>query len=492
MARHGIYPRDIIPPVSSYYEAGRFGRMFGKLPAFSSDTPRIRKALLDVGAVDGPMDAREDLNADPKELITDLNLSANNSNSPTMSAGMTFLGQFIDHDMTFDPTSSLERQVDPEHIANFRTPSLGLDNVYGAGPGGSPHLYDRGDGAKFLLEETGTPGKYDVPRNSQMVALIADPRDDENLIISQLQVAFLKFHNAVVDYVRDELGLSGGEVFAEAQRIVRWHYQWIVIHEYLRKTCGDALIDDILANGRRFYKWRNEPYIPVEFAVGAYRFGHSQVRPSYRANFAGNADGSPFFAMIFRETAAPENDPDDLSGSVRAPRRFADWPTFFDFGDGQVKPNKKIDTTLSTALFRLPGTVVGHPNAASNPSSLAQRNLLRHLTFSLPSGQRVAKAMKIEPLTKAQLHKLAPWGLDDNTPLWFYVLQEAESLASGERLGPVGGRIVAEVMLGLIEGDRTSFLSQEPDWQPFLPTLNPAHRNERFAMVDLLRFAGVA
>ena len=141
-----------------------------------------------------------------------------------MSAGMTFLGQFIDHDMTFDPTSSLERQVDPEHIANFRTPSLGLDNVYGAGPGGSPHLYDRGDGAKFLLEETGTPGKYDVPRNSRLVALIADPRDDENLIISQLQVAFLKFHNAVVDYVRGELGLSGGEVFQEARRIVRWHY----------------------------------------------------------------------------------------------------------------------------------------------------------------------------------------------------------------------------------------------------------------------------
>ena len=492
MARHGIYPRDIIPPVSDYYDSGRFGRMFGKLPAFASDTPRIRKALMDIGAIDGPMDARENLAADPKDLIVDLNLSANNNNNPKLSAGMTFLGQFLDHDMTFDPTSSLERQVDPEHIANFRTPSLGLDNVYRSGPGGSPHLYDRTDGDKFLLEEMGTPGKHDVPRNSQMLALIGDPRDDENLIISQLQVAFLKFHNAVVDYVRSEIGLTGGEVFPEAQRIVRWHYQWIIVHEFLRKTCGDAIIDDVLTNGRKFYKWRNEPYIPVEFAVAAYRFGHSQVRPSYRANFTGNAGGTPFFAMIFRETAAPPGDPDDLSGGVRAARRFIDWPPFFDFGDGNVKPNKKIDTTLSTALFRLPGTVVAHPNATSNPNSLAQRNLLRHLTFSLPSGQRVAKAMKIEPLGKDKLAKVAKWGLDDNTPLWFYILQEAESEASGERLGLVGGRIVSEVILGLIEGDRTSYLSQEPDWQPFLPTINPAHANERFAMIDLLRFAGVA
>ncbi len=493
MARHGIYPRDIVPPISDYFDSGRFGRMFGKLPAFSSDTPKVRKALLDIGAPGGPMDAGENLSADPKDLITDLNLSANNSNNPRLSAGMTFLGQFLDHDMTFDPTSSLERQVDPEMIANFRTPSLALDNVYGAGPDGSPHLYDGTTGnLKFLLEPTGTAGKDDVPRNSQNAALIGDPRDDENLIISQLQVAFLKFHNAVVDYVQAEIGLTAhGEIFAEAQRIVRWHYQWIVIHEFLKKTCGTDLIDDIMTKGRKFYKWRNEPFIPVEFAVAAYRFGHSQVRPSYRANFTGNG-GGPFFAMIFTETPSDPSDPDDLSGRCRAPRRFIDWPTFFDFGDGEVKPNKKIDPTLSTALFRLPGTVVANPNAQTNPSSLAQRNLLRHLTFSLPSGQRVAKAMKIEPLPKSKLAKLAPWGMDDNTPLWFYILQEAAELQSGERLGPVGGRIVAEVMIGLIEGDRTSYLSQDSEWQPFLPTRDPARTNEDFTMVDLLTFAGVA
>ncbi len=495
MSRHGIYPKDIVPPSSGYFASGRFGRMFGSLPAFSSDTPTVRQALMEIGRAGGVMDAMDDLAAGPTVLITDPSKSANNSNNTTSTAGMTFLGQFLDHDMTFDPTSSLERQVDPEHIVNFRTPSFGLDNVYGAGPGGSPHLYDQstaGGGIKFLLEDTGTPGKSDLPRNSQMVALIGDPRDDENLIIGQLQVAFLRFHNAVVDHVRATAGLTDpGAVFTEAQRVVRWHYQWIILHEFLPRTCGQAVVDDIRQRGRQFYKWRNEPFIPVEFAVAAYRFGHSQVRPSYRANFTGNPGGAPFDAMIFAPPGANPCDPDDLQGSKRAPRRFIDWPTFFDFGDGRVKPNKKIDTRISTPLFHLPHSVVPHPVPISNPSSLAQRNLLRHLTFSLPSGQRVAKAMKLPELSKSDLAELKPHNMDDRTPLWFYILREAGVVENGERLGPVGGRIVAEVFIGLLEGDRASFLSQDPDWEPFLPTIDPSTTGETFKMVDLLRFAGV-
>ena len=470
--------------------------MFGGLPPFASDSPQVRKALLEIGKAGGIMDARDDLSKGPVLLITDASLSAKNSNNPTLSAGMTFLGQFLDHDMTSDPTSSLERQVDPEQIANFRTPTFGLDNVYGAGPGGSPHLYDQsatGKGIKFLLEETGTPGKHDLPRNSQMVALIGDPRDDENLIIGQLQVAFLKFHNACVDYVRSEIKLTEpGAIFAEAQRIVRWHYQWMIVHEFLPKTCGQAIVDDVLDKGRKFYKWRNEPFIPVEFSVAAYRFGHSQVRPSYRANFTGNPGGTPFFGMIFNATSLPLGDPDDLSGGSRAPRRFIDWPTFFDFGDGNVRPNKKIDTILSTALFHLPGSVVANPDPANNPSSLAQRNLLRHLTFSLPSGQRVATAMKEPILSQGDLSMPKTHGMDDHTPLWFYILREASVTQNGERLGPVGGRIVTEVFIGLLQGDRTSYLSQDPDWEPFLPTVDASKQHEDFGMVDLLRFAGVA
>ena len=151
-----------------------------------------------------------------------------------------------------------------------------------------------------------------------------------------------------------------------------------------------------------------------------------------------------------------------------------------------------IDTILSTPLFALPPSVVARPDPATNPQSLAQRNLLRHLTFSLPSGQRVAKAMKVKPLSDGDFDDLGQHGLENRTPLWFYVLREAMVAENGQRLGPVGGRIVAEVFIGLMQGDRESYLSQEPDWEPFLPTLDPASQGEDFKMVDLLKFAGVA
>ena len=495
MTRHGSYPVDIVPPRSKYYDSGRFGRMFGKLPPFAADTPEVRAALLDIGKPEGIMDARDDLAAGPVQLIVDPALSHGNRNSTTHVAGDTFLGQFIDHDITFDPTSSLERQADPEYISNFRTPSLGLDNVYGSGPNASPFLYDQqaGHGVTMLVEECGTPGKSDLPRNAQGVALIGDPRNDENLIVSQLQTAMLGFHNAVAEHVRTDLGITApGELFAETQRIVRWHYQWIVVQHFLRKLCGSTVVDDVLQKGRKYYAWRNEPFIPVEFSVAAYRFGHSQIRPSYRANFTGNPGGTPFFGMIFTPAGGPAGDPDDLSGGCRAPRRFIDWPTFFDFGDGNVRPNKKIDTTLSSALFALPGSVVARPDAATNPASLAQRNLLRHLTFSLPSGQRVARAMNLPELARRDLDDLQQYGMDDRTPLWFYILREADIVEDGERLGPVGARIVAEVFLGLLQGDRASYLAQDPDWQPSLPTIDPGRTGDDFLMIDLLRYAGVA
>ncbi|HEY0604714.1 MAG TPA: heme peroxidase family protein [Herpetosiphonaceae bacterium] len=502
--RHGIYPEDVVPPRSNYFDSGRFGRMFGELPPFAADTQQVRAALIEIGKTGGLMDAKDKL-SDPVALITDAALSEHNPNNAKMTAGMTFLGQFIDHDITFDPTSSLERQVDPEHIANFRTPTLALDNLYGSGPMGSPHLYDQsetGRGIKFLVEPitgSGTPVRYDLPRNSQGTALIGDPRNDENLIVSQLHLAFLRFHNAVVDYVEKECGLAGSrpdEIFAEAQRAVRWHYQWLIIHEFLSLTCGESVVDDVL-DKRKFYKWRHEPFVPVEFSVATYRFGHSQIRPSYRANFTGATGGGQLFQFIFNGVANHETpEKDDLSGGVRRPWRFIDWRTFFNFGDGNVRPNKKIDTILSSPLFALPHSIVPHPRPATNPSSLAQRNLLRHLTFSLPSGQRVARSMAdkvkgITPLTEGDFNELRPHRLHSNTPLWYYILREASVAENGEQLGPVGARIVAEVFVGLIQGDSKSYLTQEPRWKPFLPTVKAADQGRDFTMVDLLKLAGV-
>lgn len=502
MTRHGSMPLGgDNAPSSIYHDQGKFGRLFPALSPFAADNPTLRGYLNKIGKAKGIMDANDNL-SDPVGLITNPALNVRNENNPDITAGFTFLGQFLDHDLTFDPTSSLERQQDPETIANFRTPSLSLDNVYGSGPKASPHLYDQKIDSgltTFLIEDI--PGseaisrdgkrRFDLPRNSQNTALIGDPRNDENLIVSQLHLAFLKFHNAVVARVKEETSLTNfNEIFAEAQRLVRWHYQWIIVHEFLPLTVGQDLVTKILTEGRKFYNWRNLPFIPVEFAVSAYRFGHSQARPSYRANFGLAPDDSGQFIALFlddgRPTSPDPNDPDpnDLRGSKRAPRRFIDWQTFFNFGDGRVRPNKRIDTILSSALFDLPGI------PGMEPQSLATRNLLRHLTFRIPSGQSVAKAMGEKILDPSDLKDLKEFTLDKRTPLWFYILREAEvdGFGKGRHLGPVGGRIVAEVLIGLMQGDSESYLRQDPGWVPTLPASDP---DGNFKITDLLRFAGV-
>jgi hypothetical protein len=208
------------------------------------------------------------------------------------------------------------------------------------------------------------------------------------------------------------------------------------------------------------------------------------VRPSYRANLAGDG-GQPFFAFIFDPSQEGKADPDDLRGGRRAARRFVGWQTFFDFGDGEVKPNKRIDTKISTPLFTLPlGAIASH----DLPIALPQRNLLRHLTWQLPSGQRIARAIGVASLAAADLQELAPLGVgfERSTPLWYYVLKEAEVVADGLHLGPVGGRIVAEVFIGLLQSDPGSYLATQPRWQPTLPS-----RDGTFRMTDFLTFAGV-
>ena len=458
-----------------------FGRLFPSLPAFAPATQRVKDALSALGARGGPLDANDDLSKGPRLLITDPSLSANNPNNPMHTAGTTFLGQFVDHDITFDTTSPMGVPTDPGSSPNSRTPSLDLDSVYGAGPVASPLLYDPGDRAKLRIDSGGI--FEDVPRTSDGTdtAVIADPRNDENLIIAGLQCAFILFHDKAVDWAR--ANGCADPAFDQARLLTTWHYHWIVLHEFLPQIVGQALVDELLKKGRRFFSpCLGEGFIPVEFQAAAYRFGHSMVRPSYRANLEGDA-GSPFFAMVFDPAGEGQSDPVDLRGGARAPRRFIGWQTFFDFGDGEVKPNKRIDTKISTPLFDLPlGAIASH----DPPQSLPQRNLLRQLTWSLPSGQDVARAMGIKKLTPADLRELRPYGFEKSTPLWYYLLREAELRSDGLTLGRVGGRIVAEVLIGLIEADPRSFLTLQPNWTP---TLTGAGRS--FRMKDFLTFAGV-
>ncbi|HEX3127453.1 MAG TPA: heme peroxidase family protein [Thermoanaerobaculia bacterium] len=424
--RHGVTLHRALEPGrihrSAFHDPGVFGRMFPALPAAEFDPATLAKlaaAMLDDGA---------------------------GEDNPAMPAGFTFLGQFVDHDITFDPTSSLERQNDPEAIHNFRTPLLELDSVYGAGPSVQPFLYDSRDRDKLLIGVDSAGGPNDLPRNRQGVALTGDPRNDENLIVSQLHLAFLKLHNKVVAGVRNgTIATEPGEpVFEAAQRLVRWHYQWIVANEFLRKILGETLWKEMTEP--LFFRWKEEPFIPVEFAVAAYRFGHSQVRAKYRINATAG------FLPIFPDLAVG---PNLTADRVLRSDRTVELRHFF---DGTLL-GKKIDSVVSGPLGKLP----------SGGGSLPLRNLQRGVAFGLPSGQRVAKALGLKPLTDDQLRvkgeQILPPG---KAPLWYYILKEAEVLAKGEHLGPVGGRIVGEVLLGLLKGDARSYLNQDPLWQPSL------------------------
>ncbi len=488
-----------------------FTRMFPELPPFARPTDEARDMAKKLGEKGGPIDALDILTDPIQSILNPGEFSPNNPDNPNMTAGVTFFGQFLDHDITLDPRSALLERSDPRRTTNFRTAAFDLDSVYGDGPDGSPELYETTSGDIKLRVET-IPGselvsrkgavRFDLPRSAGNAAILGDSRNDEHVVLAQFHLAMLRFHNAVVDHLRTDsanAGKSADQIFKMAQRQVRWHYQWIIVHEFLPLTIGQARLDDILQKGLRYYrvydtfdgrrdKRLRNPQLPIEFSVAAYRFGHSQIRPSYRLNF-GPDGGQPFFAFLFDDTQDP-NDPDpiDLRGGKRAPRRFVDWQTFFNFGDGNFRPNKKIDSKLSSVVMLLPGSRGPAPGLPSDGvQSLASRNLMRHVNFGIPSGQAIARRMGVPALTPAQLDMLTPFGMEKNTPLWLYILKEAEIMEDGLRLGPVGGRIVGEVFVGLLKADESSYVAAQPGWTPVLPSATPGD----FRITDMLTFAGV-
>jgi hypothetical protein len=364
----------------------------------------------------------------------------------------------------------------------------------------SPHLYGF-EGSNVKLK-VGFGGLFeDLPRDENNVAIIGDPRNDENLMLAGLHAAFLKFHNAVVDYLKARhRRMDDDELFREARRLTRWHYQWMIVHEFLPLFIGQQRTSNILNRGRRFYRPR-VPFMPVEFQGAAYRFGHTMIRPSYRANRVGNVGTDPgapaFFGMIFDPAGEGQADPVDLRGGAPKPRRFIGWETFFDFGlqefNGSgpaVKPNKIIDARISSPLFLLPTqTIAGFEDG--QPVSLPARNLLRGVTWSLPSGQRIAREIDVAPLDPFELPQFpSEFGLNKSTPLWAYCLQEGFAREKGLTLGPVGGTIVGEVIIGLLELNPWSYLAADSRWKPTLPQRDGKVTGD-FRMVDFLTFAGV-
>jgi hypothetical protein len=509
-AYHGQPLRGLMKTVSSPEFQGRFGRMFRSLHAakYGATDEESRANLMVLGAaMTASFDNAKD-GQDPEE-----------SGIPAL---YTYLGQFIDHDITFDPVTTLVAHSDPDALTDFRTPSLDLDNVYGRGPKDQPYMYD--GPVKFLLGEPLANGAPDLARNgaNPARALIGDPRNDENSIVSQLQCLFLRFHNRVVD---DNKNAD----FAALQQIVRFHYQWIVLHDFLPRIVRASVLDALKsADGKfdrgklKFFHWKNEPFMPVEFSVAAYRLGHSMIRPGYRLN-----DDDSTVLPIFPD---PPTDPTKgLTGfQAMAKNRGIDWARFVDteilsYGPNPLPDNAppvfppaskrlqfayRIDTSVVNPLANLPASVASDP-----PPSLPQRNLIRGFELGLPSGQAVARAMGIMPMKDDEITigKFVddPQGGDDpdirgtiasignlaafkgKCPLWTYILAEArhnqidvdipvtEKLKiSTPQLGPVGGRIVAEVLLGMLFGDNDSMLQVDPNWTPTI--VGPSFRLKDF------------
>jgi hypothetical protein len=429
---------------------GRFGRLFPELPHQNATGDE----LLKLGAAGGPIDCRTGVH---EQFGQD---------NPRIAAGWPFFGQFVAHDITHD-RSPLQETEDVGVLQNFRTPRLDLECVYGTGPVGQPYLYDVHDPDKLLIGSNGSE-TGDLPRNQQRIAIIGDPRNDTHLFVSQLHLAFLHFHNRMVDRLREQR-VEASEVFGRAAQMVRWHYQWIVLHEFLPLNVGNKLIDELLESGPKVCLFSGKAFIPVEFSDGAYRFGHAQIRSNYNVN--SKLRGIPIFP--------------DLVGvcSVTAERQV-DWRLLFAFeGEPPPQPSRRIGPQLVSALMRLPKALVGE-TPRTEFSSLASRDLYRGRSVALPSGESIARALGLALCMATDLKTThSNWS---ETPLWLYVLAEAEVQQNGERLGEVGGRIVAEVIFALLRHDPTSFLS-DPKWQPEL-----ARPDGKFGIADLLKYSGVA
>jgi len=506
---HGQPLRGLMRTPASPQFQGRFGRMFRSLPAahYGRNDVESRANLMTLGTFmtadfDPPKDG-----ADPEESA--------------IPALYTYFGQFVDHDITFDPMTTLIKHSDPDALTDFRTPAFDLDNVYGRGPNDQPYLYD--NGPKFLLGDALANGAPDLPRNNATPsrALIGDPRNDENSIVSQFQALMLRFHNRLVD---DNSTLD----FPSIQRLVRFHYQWVVLHDFLPRIVSESVLNALKTNGKfekdnlKFFHWKNEPFMPVEFSVAAYRLGHSMIRPGYRLN-----DDDTTLLPIFPVPA--QNLPNGLTGFQKmAANRGIDWGRFIDIdvrsygtdnaNDATTKKRLqfayRIDTSLVNPLSGLPPAVASDP-----PPSLPQRNLIRSFELGLPSGQHVARAMHVTPLSDDDI-KLGKavddpdnsgsdpdvrgsiasipelHAFHDKCPLWTYILAEAfnnvttvqipvteQKQITTPQLGPVGGRIVAEVFLGMMFGDNDSLLQQDPNWQPTLAN------GGQFLLKDLVKYA---
>jgi len=469
---HGYSTADANPARSNLVKPGRFGLLFPELaivPWTTGDPAKDERVAVELGKA----------------------MHGGARTEGTIPAGFTYFGQFVDHDITFDPTSMGENAVDVGDLVNFRTPALDLDSLYGSGPRDQPFLYRRnsaGTASQFLVGPVVQPGgsapggtdaqvvaldsaSYDLPRacngTDERTALLGDKRNDENLIVAQLHRTMLHFHNALCVH-------SPQLSFADVRRMVIHHYQRIILNEFLPAIVGQAAVDNALAELKHYKigpgELATDPFIPLEFSGAAYRFGHSMVRPAYQFNHVFPAGTDFHFAFTFTGDGG-------FFGLPRYPTNWLlDWRGFFPGLGSAPQMAMAIDASMSDKLLIPP---------ANTP--LAELNLRRGFKhYRLPSGQAVAARMGLPALSAAQLEEgtggdvIKKFGIGTQTPLWYYLLREAEIETGAKHLGPVGGSIVAEVLVGLMKADPESVLAA--------PTTELPSADGKFRIADLFAF----
>jgi hypothetical protein len=503
----------------------------------------------------------------------------------TMPPVLTYWGQFLDHELTArtDRESEITSVKDAHppavsstvesRLRNARSPRFDLDSVYGGSPVGPGITADMVTVISGMRHPThlnkmrvGTaidPGPIpdgldehrDLPRYVQVQAsvrdaalraaqasmtpedfakfsaglpqraLIGDTRNDENLVVAQFHLSFLRFHNKAIDFLASH---NTGWIadFSSAQTLTRLHYQWLIVEGYLKGVCDPIVVDKVVTDrASHFFKFRAEfdarrqnsrlgNALPLEFSAAGYRFGHSMVRAfyDYNKNFGrpGGILPNATLNLLFGFTGGGGR----LDANKKLPKNWImDWTRFtgvapHDATDGQpARVARKIDTALAPPLK----TMVKEGNDETDVQlkelfkNLARRNLRRGYNLRLPTGQALHKHLKqngaVESAPIADVStiftskptlrdflKNSQSKLFERTPLWFYILAEAEK-GGGNKLGEVGSFLVASTFIGVLLADPDSALSRGFD--PSQSPLRMGDNSNIDSIAKWMRFASV-
>ena len=546
------------------------------VPPLDAPENYLPTAVATVSDLDALGDHMIDADVEPEDPAPD----------STMPPVLTYWGQFLDHELTArtdrefeitsvkDPHPPAVSSTVESRLRNARSPRFDLDSVYGGSPVGAGITADMVTVISGLRHPTlvnkmrvGTtiePGPIpdgldehrDLPRYVQVQAtvrdaalraaqtsmspeefakfsaglpqraLIGDTRNDENLVVAQFHLSFLRFHNKAIDFLASH---NTGWIadFSSAQALTRLHYQWLIVDGYLKGVCDPIVVDKVIADrASHFFRFRAEfdarrqnsrlgNALPLEFSAAGYRFGHSMVRAfyDYNKNFGRPGNGpreNATLELLFEFTGGGGR----LDAKKKLPKNWImDWTRFtgvdpHDATDGQpARVARKIDTGLAPPLK----TMVKEGNDETDTQlrdlfkNLARRNLRRGYNLRLPTGQALHKHLKQNgavasaPIadvstiftskpTLRDFLKTSQSRLFERTPLWFYILAEAEK-GGGNKLGEVGSFLVASTFIGVLLADPDSALSRgfDPSQSPLRmgdnSTINSIDKWMRFASV---------